>query len=277
MIVTSWDGFKWNTDIARGDEVLSRGECTVLRAMYEIAKKYNNTFVDCGTFIGYYSVRMSKVFKKVISFEPNPATLPLLYENLSLNNVTNVKVHEVAVGDVKSKAVLKLRRGMSTLLDVDCCSKTEVAVDTLDNLLAGEDKIDLIKLDVEGYEEKVLLGAKNIISKHKPLFIIEHHDLRGYNIKGTKERIQKMLKDYTYFNLDGIHYLYVPAHVKVSDVQHIVADYWISKTYRNVEKGKPWYYGLPYQWWYGFQPVDFAREIDEHINENEPLWFVGGD
>jgi hypothetical protein len=77
--------------------------------------------------------------------------------------------------------------------------------------------------------------------------------------------------------LDGVHYLYVPAHIKISDIQHIIADYWISKTYRNVEKGKPWYYGLPYQWWYGFQPVDFAREIDEHINENEPLWFVSGD
>ena len=51
---------------------------------------------------------------------------------------------------------------------------------TLDNLLKNEENISIIKLDIENYEYYALLGAQNIINKHRPVIVIELHKKNPY-------------------------------------------------------------------------------------------------
>lgn len=68
-----------------------------------------------------------------------------------------------------------------------------------------DDKIDLIKIDVEGYEYKVLLGAKETLKKYNPVIIIECFDKYF-------EKVNSLLNEYGYVktkNLPSSNYIYI--------------------------------------------------------------------
>jgi FkbM family methyltransferase len=71
-----------------------------------------------------------------------------------------------------------------------------VSVDTLDNIVneCGIDKVDLIKIDVEGTELELLRGSLNLLRKHKPVLLIEVH----YGFGWRPQEIYDLLEGYGY-------------------------------------------------------------------------------
>lgn len=141
----------------------------------------NGSYIDVGANIGNHSVFFSKFCnsKKVISIELDEKIYNVLNENVkNLNNVTTMNI---GVGEkfkkVKISDIDKTNVGMTKIVGDD----GDIIVDTLDNLLKDIDDISLIKIDVEGYEKNVLLGAKNIITKHSPVIIAELRDGREFD------------------------------------------------------------------------------------------------
>lgn len=269
----SWDGFLWLVEEEGDREVLSKGELSVLRALYTLSERMRvEVFADVGANRGYYTVRMAGRCGRVVAFEPNPLNRAKLVRNVELNGLRNVTVLPYACGEARYRAKLYPAGSGSTLLEGFVSTEPiEVEVVPLDEVL---DRVDLVKIDVEGYEWYVLQGARRLIESCKPVLVIEHHDFRHY---GTRHypKIKEFLRGRGYVELflTTPHRLWYPRSRSLEAVKPLIAHHWIQHCIKNLEEGRPWYWGLPYTWWYGMNLVDFIYEIPEHVlRPDEPEW-----
>jgi FkbM family methyltransferase len=96
-------------------------------------------------------------------------------ETIQLNNLTNVTLYQCAIGDYDGDNTLKtideLGQEMGPRSEIgDGIVVKQVKLDTI---MPKSTKIDLIHLDLEGYEFEALLGAKEIIERDKPIIVLE--------------------------------------------------------------------------------------------------------
>jgi FkbM family methyltransferase len=138
------------------------------------------TILDIGANIGETSMAFSKLAGekgRVFSFEPDPQTFAHLLTHLELNACTNVIPFNKGLGQKEGELFLEEGEHNSggNRISPDQRRGKKIAVTTLDQFLKenGVEKIDFIKIDVEGYEYNVLLGAGETITKHHPAFFIE--------------------------------------------------------------------------------------------------------
>ena len=272
----SWDGFKWF--IRRKDDllVLNDGEECLMRFLKEASGK-DKVLLDVGAHVGKYTVRLSRLYGKVIAFEPNPENLKTLRKNLELNKCSNVEVLEFAAGDFEGELELHDMGGSSTFLGVK--QKTpvyKVYVKRIDDLV---EHADVVKIDAEGWEERVVRGMYRLIERDLPLIVIEHHEARGYkNLGDMKGRIRRLLSGYYAFDVNGIHSVYIPKNFGKEEIAErfpsVIVCCWIKRVFDNVKAGRDWYYGLPYTWWYGAGVSDFALALPRHVKNyrEEPDW-----
>ena len=130
--------------------------------------------VDAGANIGNHSLYFSDHFLRVHSFEPNPRTFNVLRLNADL--VANVICHPIGLSSTEGEALLEVNSsniGASRISPSPTPEARTIRLGTLDAELASETKIRLIKVDVEGHEPEVLLGAEKIIRSQKPIIIFE--------------------------------------------------------------------------------------------------------
>jgi methyltransferase, FkbM family len=174
-----------------------------------------DTFIDGGAHFGLYSVlshRATGGKTKVISVEPDPVTIKLLRANLEANNVTNVKVYEVALWNESDQ--LKFKRewaGRSSHNFVEegaeATGLIEVSARKLDNLTEGNGEIiiSFVKIDTEGSELNVLSGAEKMIEAGRlPLLMIEFTE-KNLQRSGrtTKDLFEKLMSlGYTVCDFD---------------------------------------------------------------------------
>lgn len=142
--------------------------------------KVGDTFVDIGANIGQHSLFASRLVGesgKVISFEPIFRLYNQLKKSVHINNFENIKLYNVACGKEEKDSdifFMKNNYGGSSILANDRTDGTEkIKIIRGDNILKKEDKINFIKIDVEGYEYYALKGIEDTISKHKPKILIE--------------------------------------------------------------------------------------------------------
>ena len=141
-----------------------------------------DTVVDIGANIGFYTLESSTLVGpagRVIAVEAFPEHAQAVRDNVALNGIRNVTLLEVAVGDRESKGVLTRRSGdnlgMFTLGNVEGTDACQVRIDALDEILREQnvDRVDLIKMDIEGSEFRALQGAANIIESKRPTVLLE--------------------------------------------------------------------------------------------------------
>jgi FkbM family methyltransferase len=121
--------------------------------------------VDIGANVGAYTVFMAGLVGRegrVLAVEPQPSVLARLRENLALNPELTVTVAAVALGDKQGEATFEpgsKNEGEGKLAQGHSAGGFKVPVDTLHNLASahGFDRIDALKIDVEGWEPHVLL------------------------------------------------------------------------------------------------------------------------
>tara|TARA_A100001037_G_scaffold289234_1_gene300764 strand:- start:51 stop:881 length:831 start_codon:yes stop_codon:yes gene_type:complete len=169
--------------------------------------KPGDTVVDIGAHIGEYTLLGAKLVNssgKVISIEPLHDTADSLRENIILNNFSNCMVLENAVGSVVSKQTLykvseeDVYGYLDPVVNNKKLIKTdEIDVTTVDQIIKSNnlEKIDLLKIDVEGFEYDVLLGCKSAFEQDKIKKIIceIHSDfLKAKNF--DEEQIYTLLK-----------------------------------------------------------------------------------
>ena len=144
----------------------------------------NAVVIDVGANIGRWSLLIARLFKtqKVFSFEPFLKTYFYLAENISLNISLNIETFNLALNNknefVSMSSVNEMNSGMNFISLAQTASADQVQSVTLDDFLFKKmaDKIDVIKIDVEGFEMNVLQGAAQTIEKHHPVIICEIDD-----------------------------------------------------------------------------------------------------
>lgn len=169
--------------------------------------RVGDVFVDVGANIGFLSLAAAaKVGKsgKVFAFEPMPSTHQLLEENKNLNAFEQLVVVPKALGNEIKKATIyseHQNRGGASIVNQRSEKGVEIEVTRLDEFDFGS-KINMLKIDVEGYEWEVLKGAVNTLKRDKPILILEYSEGRE-NIGNSNEMIQwlKELNIYSIYRL----------------------------------------------------------------------------
>lgn len=134
----------------------------------------DSVVVDVGANIGYYTLLAAKVAKKVYAIEPDKMCFEILQKNVKENNLKNVVLVNKAAGEKREKKYLErdeINQGNSRISDNN---GVLIMTDTLYNILINEQIISCIKIDTQGYEPQVILGAKKIIKKHRPTIFLEY-------------------------------------------------------------------------------------------------------
>ena len=126
----------------------------------------DRVFLDIGAHYGLVSARMASLLPRslqVIAIEAHPANYRTLERNIALNQLTNVRAFNFAIANFTGTTEMQAHDGISTHYkltdrDVDANSPRKVQCYELPDVLArlGIDHVDLVKLDIEGLEFKVL-------------------------------------------------------------------------------------------------------------------------
>lgn len=144
------------------------------RALLQRLLRKGMTVVDVGANIGYYLLQFQKCVGstgRVICIEPSIENLPELRRNIAANDYTNVVLHEVALGS--SEGEIGLHSGVNSGVADKAGAAHIVAIRKLDTLVT--ERIDFLKIDVEGFEGQVLEGAEKLLATHKPILFLELH------------------------------------------------------------------------------------------------------
>lgn len=133
--------------------------------------KKNMTIVDVGANIGWYSLMGAKMTGpegKVVAFEPAPSNYSLLTQSVMLNGFSNITVIQKCVADTEEERDLYLGKGnLGSHSIIPRAGREIVRVEstTLDSFFPETDKIDILKVDVEGLEPEVISGGLNTLSR----------------------------------------------------------------------------------------------------------------
>lgn len=135
--------------------------------------------IDCGANQGIYSCAFAALVGprgKVLAFEPQPYAVEALRNNLELNGFGQVTVEQAAVSDREGQAALDLSCGStaaSIVHDFGRAKSMPVRTTSLSRAAAGLERLDLIKMDIEGAEYQALMGGKSLIDRFRPHIVLE--------------------------------------------------------------------------------------------------------
>jgi FkbM family methyltransferase len=163
--------------------------------------------VDIGAHTGLYSVALQKLAKKVVALEP----IPELASELT-RLIPGAEVINAVASDSSGEVILRVPSGMPGLSTVSDrkfrpeydIKEIKVKAITIDGLFENRsDDIGFIKIDVEGHEVQVLKGAKSVISRHRPVILIEAEERHS---AGTVAEVFLFFQELNYSGLflDGL-------------------------------------------------------------------------
>ena len=175
--------------------------------------------LDVGANIGFYAVplaiRAKAIGSKVVTAEPVASNAGWLRHNLRLNDCIDVvEVLETALGNERGFVEIVLAEdffgggvvGNATIENQEKYeeyahfARTLVRINSLDRIWSREGRIDVIKLDIEGYETQFLEGGRNTIAAHRPALLMEvsrwHHARRGIDFDAA---VPSLLPEHYFF------------------------------------------------------------------------------
>lgn len=148
------------------------------------SKNERPLIIDCGAHIGMSVLYFKKLYpnSSIIAVEANPHSFGLLEKNITVNNLKNVTTYNVVLGTQKGKVPFYLPGNLGSInasVRKGPGSETEISADSipLSELISGyKEKIDLVKLDVEGAEVDIIsdLATSGALSIPEQ-YIIEYH------------------------------------------------------------------------------------------------------
>jgi len=177
-----------------------------------------NCFIDIGAHIGLYTLPISKKlssYGKVYAFEPSISNFRYLLHNVRYNNLHNVTCVNKLVGQknidhVKFYDSVESVSALNSVANVqkpdanfDIVSVPQITLDTFCNTNAVYP--DVLKIDVEGAELNVLLGAKNIIKHSQPIIFLSVHPEHLFKLGSSVDELVLEInnQNYSIYNIDG--------------------------------------------------------------------------
>ena len=176
---------------------------------------------DVGAHVGFFALSLARVVGPdglVVAFEADDANVEALRAAVDRNGLTNVEIRSVAVWSTPGTVEFERRSdgaGATHGAVVDSGSGVTVLATSLDAEAKERRSPDLVKIDVEGAEEQVLLGARRLLMEHRPVVVCEVHVTRRGH-EDLLPRVRSLLEQagYTVEELDPgrrpVHLLATP-------------------------------------------------------------------
>ena len=166
----------------------------------------DGVYVDVGANNGFfYSLQVARRHPgaRVFAFEPDPQILPHLRRNVRRNGLENqIEIIAQAVSDAVGQLRLTAGLGASGYLlgHDDPDPGVAVAVTTLDAFAQQRrlDRIDLIKIDIEGHEERMLQGSRSVLREFEPILVLELLDQHLRRSGSSRARVERLLDEVGY-------------------------------------------------------------------------------
>ena len=157
---------------------------TQRKAALKYVKRWRNC-IDIGSNVGMWTRELAQKFEQVYCFEPNPNFIECFNKNI---HEANVQLFQYGLSNKEHTASL-------TAFNSTIITKKEgnIKCRTLDSFNLND--IDFIKIDVDGFEVEVLLGAENTIKRNNPVINVEMKDRKRPK---TCLRIRKILHRLNY-------------------------------------------------------------------------------
>ena len=194
--------------------------------MHTLFDKYvtkTSIVVECGAHIGTHTVKLAQLANHVYAFEPMPVTNRVLHKNVLLNTIGNVTIFQEGVSDASGSTTFCLipfgNPGAACLDNnpmglppyLPPVETIHVSLRSIDSL--NLERLDFMKIDVEGYETLVIKGAMNTIRKYRPIIVMEvwsnHYGCTS--IEHTKNTFKDLLSTgYNVVHVAGPDYLFTP-------------------------------------------------------------------
>lgn len=185
----------------------------ILHFLRDITKP-NSIFADIGANTGIHSLFMSNHAKTVHAFDPYLPVINRLEETIKLNEIDNIKVHKIGLGS-KNHIIPFYSPPDNNIgtgsFEKDVNNKNsqkaiELQVVTGDSFFQENEisDIDIIKIDIEGYEKSALQGLANTLMKNRPFVIMEVSILpkESFTFQNTKELIALFPKEYDFLSFE---------------------------------------------------------------------------
>jgi FkbM family methyltransferase len=164
-------------------------ERNVVTWFLRLLTETNNPVVyDVGANYGYFTLLAAQRSKAVHCFEPVSKTAAGLEGTIRRNGMSNVTLHRTALSDAEGRATMTLfsssgndsfvERHHDDVSHLRILGEEQVEVATIDGLVAaGMERPDLIKIDAEGAERQILVGASATLREHRPMLLLEYNHL----------------------------------------------------------------------------------------------------
>lgn len=174
-----------------------------LKKVFQSIIKYGDAILDVGANIGFHTLYFAELTGangSVIAFEPIPPNYQALQENIALNNFNQVSAQNIALSNKNEQITIAVDQasenpGAFNLFDksgdlvINCFKGDEIIKDQ---------KIDFIKIDVEGYESFVIDGLLATIKKYRPVIVFEYDQYYHQKTGRNEDYIFLLLGDLGY-------------------------------------------------------------------------------
>ena len=206
---------------------------SILLIIGQFIKKFNlKHFLNIGCHIGTVALPLSKYIEKVTAIEAYPLTFQHLKEHIKINNLKNIEVFNLAIGDENKKIYflddenIRIKNntgGMHVITDGDILNKrlsSNIHSKKYSNEMKKLDDLnisnfDILLADVEGKEYELLRGGKNKITNYKPIIIVEIWNNNKRNLESMQTTSNEIINyvvnlGYKLIKQLGDNYIFLP-------------------------------------------------------------------
>ncbi|MCB1701870.1 MAG: FkbM family methyltransferase [Pseudomonadales bacterium] len=169
-------------------------------------------FIDVGANVGQHSLFMAAHGARVHAFEPYSPVREKLLLHIERNRLENIEVHPLALGDRNARQTFFAPTGNNMGIgsfDANTVTRGNVSIGQLE-LVEGDDyfrkrgidTVDLIKIDVEGFEKPALAGLRATLDRTRPVILCEISYGTALSFSSAVELLRYLPADYQLFTFD---------------------------------------------------------------------------
>lgn len=177
-VKTTAGSFKWQLDENTSQTFIRGSYEPYMQEAFRKLVKPGFTVYDIGANVGFHTLLLSHLVGpkgQVIAFEPNPRNRVSIQRQIEVNEVKNIRVMDCALADEDGEAFLNTSISSSQGFVADK-GQFGIVLRKLDSLELNLPAPNLLKIDVEGFEARVVRGALETIRKNLPIVICDQND-----------------------------------------------------------------------------------------------------
>lgn len=186
----------------------------------------NPTCIDIGANVGVYSIFMSKYALDIHAFEPLPRNYEILKKNVELNSLKNIKIYTHGLSNENKMGSFHINNSSNHgagSFDANHQNRikdggTQLELKTGDSVLSECEKIDFIKMDIEGFEFQAIQGLQLTLNKHRPILMMEYNETTQQNFHSYEDMVNAFPDNY---KIRGIELYKFPNLKRFFDTEHL--------------------------------------------------------